>query len=46
MAEKYAKVAVSDVTYWVDRPYDYLVPSDLTDAVVPGVRVTVPFSRS
>lgn len=45
MAEKYARVAVSDVTYWVDRPYDYHVPSDLADAVLPGVRVTVPFSR-
>ena len=45
MTEKYAKIAVSDVTYWVDRPYDYRVPADLADAVTPGVRVTVPFSR-
>ena len=43
--EKYARVAVSDVTYWVDRPYDYYVPSHLSEGVVPGVRVTVPFSR-
>ncbi|MCC8078046.1 MAG: primosomal protein N' [Oscillospiraceae bacterium] len=42
---KYAKVAVSDVTYWVDRPYDYRVPDSMTAAVQPGVRVTVPFSR-
>ena len=46
MAEKFARIAVSDVTYWVDRPYDYSVPSTLADAVRPGVRVTVPFSRS
>ena len=46
MAGRYAKVAVSEVTYWVDRPYDYCVPANLAEAVVPGVRVIVPFSRS
>ena len=46
MAERYARVAVSDVTYWVDRPYDYCIPADLADAVRPGVRVIVPFSRA
>ena len=45
MTERFAKIAVSDVAYWVDRPYDYLVPSSLAEAVVPGIRVTVPFSR-
>ncbi len=42
---KYAKVAVSEVTFWVDRPYDYVVPQSMEDRVAPGVRVTVPFSR-
>ena len=45
MAEKYATVAVSDVTYWVDRPYDYHVPDKLSGAVLPGTRVVVPFAR-
>ncbi len=42
---KYAKVAVSDVTFWVDRPYDYAVPGALEDRIAAGMRVTVPFSR-
>lgn len=40
-----AKIAVSAATYWVDRPFDYIVPENLTDAAVPGVRVFVPFGR-
>ena len=40
-----AKIAVAAATYWVDRPYDYLVPEELRDKAVPGVRVYVPFSR-
>ncbi len=40
-----AKIAVSAATYWVDKPYDYLVPEKLQSIVKPGVRVTVPFSR-
>ena len=46
MAETYAKIAVSDVTYWVDRPYDYLVPSPMAEVIAPGMRVIVPFSRA
>ena len=42
---KYAKVAVSEVTFWVDRPYDYAVPQQFEDKVAPGMRVTIPFSR-
>jgi len=45
MAVKYAKVAVSELTYWLDRPYDYLVPAPLCDKIQPGMRVHVPFSR-
>ena len=42
---KYAKIAVSDVTFWVDRPYDYAVPPQLSERIAAGMRVTVPFSR-
>ena len=46
MAEaKVAKIAVSAATYWLDKPYDYLIPENLRSVIVPGVRVTVPFSR-
>ena len=37
------RVAVSDVTYRVDRPYTYAVPAALRDRIAPGVRVAVPF---
>ena len=40
------RVAVADVTYWVDRPYTYAVPAHLADRVRPGVRVAVPFGGS
>ena len=45
MAAKYAKIAVSELTYWVDRPYDYSVPDSFADTLQPGMRVIVPFSR-
>ena len=37
------RVAVSGVTYWVDRPYTYTVPESLHGHVRPGMRVAVPF---
>ena len=40
-----AKIAVSAATYWLDKPYDYLIPSELEEKAVPGARVYVPFSR-
>ena len=40
-----AKIAVSAATYWIDRPYDYLVPEELSDRALPGTRVYVPFAR-
>lgn len=40
-----AKIAVSAATFWIDRPYDYLVPEEMEDKVQPGIRVCVPFSR-
>lgn len=41
-----AQIAVSGVTYWVDKPYTYAVPEKLADRVCPGVRVAVPFGGS
>ena len=40
-----AKIAVSAATYWIDKPYDYLIPEELQERAVPGARVSVPFSR-
>ena len=39
------KIAVSAAPYSIDKPYDYLVPPELAEQAVPGVRVTVPFGR-
>ena len=39
------KIAVSAAPYSIDKPYDYLVPEELLDTAVPGVRVLVPFGR-
>lgn len=38
-----AKVAVSKAVYAIDKPYDYLVPPELEESLVPGMRVIVPF---
>lgn len=45
MTSKIAKIAVSAATYWIDKPYDYLVPAPMADAAAPGMRIMVPFSR-
>ena len=42
---KIAKIAVSAAPYWIDKPYDYLIPEELQDTALPGVRVYVPFSK-
>ena len=39
-----AKIAVSAVTFAIDKPYSYFIPRDMK--LVPGMRVTVPFGRS
>ena len=44
--QKTARVAVSGVTYWVDKPYTYAVPDAMASRVLPGVRVAVPFGGS
>ena len=43
MARKIAKVAVAKAVYAIDKPYDYLVPADLEERLVPGMRVLIPF---
>ena len=45
MTGKIAKIAVSAATYWIDRPYDYLIPVELDGLVQPGMRVYVPFGK-
>ena len=41
---KVALVAVSAANYGFDRPYSYLIPSEM-QTVLPGCRVIVPFGR-
>ena len=45
MADTVAKIAVSAATYWIDKPYDYLVPEHLAGQIFVGKRVYVPFGR-
>lgn len=45
MITKVAKIAVSAAPYWIDKPYDYLIPEEMAGSALPGVRVLVPFSR-
>lgn len=45
MPGKVAKIAVAAASYWIDRPYDYLIPEEMAGRAVPGVRVYVPFAR-
>lgn len=40
-----AKIAVSAATYWLDKPYDYMVPDEMRQQIMPGMRVRVPFAR-
>jgi primosomal protein N' (replication factor Y) len=41
--EEYVHVAVRRVPYAADKPYTYRVPPSLREALLPGMRVTVPF---
>lgn len=40
-----AKIAVSAATYWIDKPFDYIIPKSLEQLVSVGSRVIVPFGR-
>ena len=46
MPESVAKIAVAAATYWIDKPYDYLVPVEQRGKIRVGMRVSVPFSRN
>lgn len=43
MAAKYADVIIDISHEKVDRPFQYIIPQELSGAVYPGVRVHVPF---
>lgn len=45
MKQEVCRVAISGATYAFDKLYDYDIPPELTGAVVPGVRVLIPFGR-
>jgi len=45
MSQTVAKIAVSAATFHIDKPYNYLIPSDILEHVVPGIRVLVPFGK-
>ena len=38
-----AQIALADAVYAIDRPFSYRVPDTLTEQVLPGIRVLVPF---
>ncbi|MFC4760303.1 primosomal protein N' [Fructobacillus durionis] len=45
MKQSYAQVVVDVPTQQTNRPYTYLIPSELADQVRPGVRVLVAFGH-
>lgn len=45
MADVILKIAVSSATYWIDKPYEYIVPEELCEKAKPGCRVFIPFSK-
>ena len=45
MLMKFADIVVDITSKQVDRPFTYIIPEELEEAVVPGVRVNVPFGR-
>ncbi len=44
--KRIASVVISNSVREYDREFHYIVPNDLKDAVIPGVRVVVPFGKS
>ena len=40
-----ARVYVIEAAYQADRPYDYFIPPDMRESIVPGVIAEVPFGR-
>ena len=40
-----ARVYIIDAAYQADRPYDYFIPADMREFIVPGICAEVPFGR-
>jgi len=45
MKRHIAKIAVSAATFPIDKPYSYLLPSELVGSAQAGIRVMIPFGR-
>ncbi len=45
MAEKYADIIIDISHEKVDRPFQYKIPPELSEAICPGIRVHVPFGK-
>ncbi|MCM1388055.1 MAG: primosomal protein N' [Bacillus sp. (in: Bacteria)] len=45
MSEQYADVIIDISHEKVDRPFQYRIPNELSDKIVPGIRVHVPFGK-
>lgn len=45
MLNLYVSVIISNTTRKFDKFYDYIVPSELCDFILPGIRVLVPFGN-
>lgn len=45
MADRYADVIIDISHEKVDRPFQYKIPPELSEAVYPGVQVHVPFGK-
>lgn len=45
MARTIAKIAVAKAIYAIDKPYDYVVPTELLPTLQVGMRVLVPFGQ-
>ncbi len=45
MGDLFARVHVLDAPYFIDKKYDYMVPSDLVDRIRVGSIVSVPFGK-
>lgn len=42
---KIAKIAIEKATFYYDKLYDYIIPKEFYNMVIPGVRVLIPFGR-
>ncbi len=45
MTNNVAKIAISSLSYHIDKPYSYKIPLELAEKIEIGMRVSVPFGR-